>query len=401
MSVTANTRTNTSPSDAGQQAGVMVSEAVALVRALLSAGVLDANTLGLGGPAPAQQRLAEAAALVPGDPILIRDLVTKTRAGLIDSTDRTYGTYLTFLSDGWPAKAPEEEKLFEGFGDRWAHTVLASELEEVLRLVGQRALLNSHWREAAREAVGREVISSDASGARFNAVGAWRRAFKVAVKDRHLAKAFDPAQEVDKPRRGKSKRRALEPDQLKQLWDLVENTGNDPELDALICETIIISGARREGLLNLTLSGLDLQECTVRLDEKNGKVIAQPVPDWFVRRLYEFALSRGAARPGDKVFRQRARGKQPARAITSRRLDSLFQRLQAAYEWADKRQVTAHTLRHHGITAVERESSKAVSTRFARHEPADTNDNYSKASDKEVAAVVVRLHGGDHPWLHR
>jgi integrase len=397
MSITANTTTNTTPSDVGQKAGVLVSEAVALVRALLSAGVLDANTLGLGGPAPAQQRPDEAAALVPGKPIRIKDLVTKTRAGLIDSTDRTYGTYLTFLSDGWPAKAKEGEKLFEGFGHRWAHEVLASELEEVLRLVGQRALLNSHWREAARQAVGREVISSDASGARFNAVGAWRRAFK----DRHLAKAFDPAQEVVKPRRAKSKRRALEPDQLEQFWDLVENTGNDPELDALVCETAIIAGARREGVLNLDLSGLDQLECTVRLDEKNGKVVDQPVPDWFVRRLYEFALSRGACRPRDKVFRQRARGAKPARAITSRRLDSLFQRLQAAYEWADKQQVTAHTLRHHGITAVERASSKAGSTRFARHQPGDTNERYSKASEVEVAAVVVRLYGGDHPWLHR
>lgn len=58
----------------------------------------------------------------------------------------------------------------------------------------------------------------------------------------------------------------------------------------------------------------------------------QPVPDWFARLLHEFALSRGAVRPGDKVFRQRARGQQPARPITSRRLDSLIQRLQAAYE---------------------------------------------------------------------
>ena len=44
---------------------------------------------------------------------------------------------------------------------------------------------------------------------------------------------------------------------------------------------------------------------------------------------------------------------------------------------------------------------KAVSTRFARHELGDTNEQYSKASELEMAAVVVRLYGGDPPWLHR
>jgi site-specific recombinase XerC len=391
----------TNPSDAAQLTGRQVSDAVELLRALLSTAGLDGSNLGLTGLTPAQQRRAEAAALVPGKPIRIKDLVRKTRAGLKESTDRTYGTYLEMLSKGWPASAPKKEKLFKGFGKRWAHEVLASELEDALRFVEARALLTAHWRGVAREAVGREVLKSDASGAKYNAVGAWRSMFKVAVKDRHLGKAFDPSQDVDKPRRPESKRRALEPSQLDELWELVDNTGNDPELDRLLCETIIIAGARREGLLNLELSGLDRQECTIRLDEKFDKVVDQPVPDWFVQRLYEFAVSRGAGRPGDKVFRQRARGKQPARAITSRRLDGLFQRLQAAYAWADKRQVTAHTLRHHAITAVERSSSKAVALRFARHVPTDTNDRYSKASDLEVATAVVRLYGGDHPWLHR
>lgn len=78
----------------------------------------------------------------------------------------------------------------------------------------------------------------------------------------------------------------------------------------------------------------------VRLDEKFGKVVDQPVPDWFVRGLHEFAVRRGAARP-----------------ITSRRLDGLFDRLKKAYDWADKQQVSTHTLRHHAITMVERSSS--------------------------------------------
>jgi hypothetical protein len=36
----------------------------------------------------------------------------------------------------------------------------------------------------------------------------------------------------------------------------------------MIARTIVISGARREGILNLRMRGLDDVECTIRLDEK-------------------------------------------------------------------------------------------------------------------------------------
>ena len=67
--------------------------------------------------------------------------------------------------------------------------------------------------------------------------------------------------------------------------------------------------------------------------------------------------------------------------------------------WADKEQVTAHTRRHHSISVVERRFSKAVSLAFARHEPEDVNDRYSKATPPEVAHAVVTLYGGSHPWV--
>ena len=127
----------------------------------------------------------------------------------------------------------------------------------------------------------------------------------------------------------------------------------------------------------------------------------QPVPDWLIAELHAFAVARGAVRPADQVFRKRAGGKRAGGPITGRRFDNIFQRLQAGLEWADVEQVSAHTLRHHAISVVERASSKAVSLRFARHEPEDANDRYSKATDKEVAQVIVRLYAGDHPWVHR
>lgn len=393
-----------------------LTQSIDTVKQLLAAGLLDAKALGIdtptvAAPAPQGQAGRDAARqgslpdwfLVPGEPITVRDLMEKTRRGLKPETARAYGSYLDFLANGWTTCEPDQapETHYAGIGDRWAHQVLPSDLEEALRFVELRARQAGARRAAIREAVGRAALPATGVGARYNAVGAWRRAFEVAVKDRHLASQFNPAKDVKKPRRLTGTRRPLTQTQIEEFWAVVRNTGNDPDLDELLCLTVIISGARREGLFNLTIGGIDLEECTIRLDEKFDKVVDQPVPDWFAHELYDFAVSRGASGRSDAVFRTLPRPGATGRPVTDRRLDNIFQRLQSVLRWADRQQVTAHTLRHHAIALVERSSSRAVAIRFARHEPEDTNTLYGRASAKEVAQAVIRLHGGDHPWLHR
>jgi integrase len=375
-----------------------VTAATELVKALVATGQLTAEALGLpAAPPVADVRSRD---LVPGERILVRDLVAKTLDGLSEGSARTYGSYLRFIDQGWPASAPPEERLFAGFGDRYFDEVLPSELESALEMVKARALMTAHWRAQRREVAGRTVRDSDAGGAGYNAVGAWRRMGKVAVKDRHIAKGYDPSQEVTKPKRSDGLRPALEQEQFDELWQVVTGTGDDPELDELLVETILIAGARVEGLLNLTLGGVDLDDCTLLLDEKFGKKVAQPVPDWFAAKVHAFAVARGAKRRDDKVFVYRKSSRRQGAAITDRRFDNLFtDRVQAMLPWADKQQVTAHTLRHHAISVVERRFSKAVSLAFARHEPEDVNDKYSRASKEEVAQAVVALYGGAHPWV--
>lgn len=377
-----------------------IAAATELVKAMVASGAITAEALGLapaGGAAgiPARQ-------LVPGERITVHDLVVKTLEGLTPGTKRTYGTYLHFIDVGWPVNSPDEEKLFAGYGDRWADEVLASELEDALEMVKSRALLQAHWRAENRIAAGRAVRDSDAGGACYNAVGSWRRMFKTAVKDRHLAKGFDPSQEIDKPKRIDGERLALSQDKLDQVVAIITGTGDDPELDELILETILIAGARAEGIVNLTLGGVDLDKCTLYLIEKgrNGrkKRVHQPVPDWFAAKVHAFAVARGATMRDDTVFRYRRRGAGAGKPITDRRLDNIFAgRVQPMLPWADKDQVTAHTMRHHAISVVERRFSKAVSLAFARHEPEDVNDRYSKATPAEVAHAVVTLYGGSHP----
>lgn len=251
-------------------------------------------------------------------------------------------------------------------------------------------------------AAGRVIRRASGDGARYNAIGAWRCLFEVAIRDRHLAEGMNPASKFKRPKREKGgSRMALECEHYDQMVALLSSTGDDPELDELILRFLDITGARQEGVLNLRIEDIDPTECTVRLREKFGTDIDQPVPDWFVQELLAFAQRRGAVLRGDSVFRKRV-GPGLYKPIGRRRFNYVFcDRLQSSYEWADKMQVTAHTLRHHAITKVQRHAGSAVSTAFARHAIVETNDIYTEASQKEVAKAVVDLHGGDHPWLHR
>lgn len=185
-------------------------------------------------------------------------LVAKTKVDLRTSTLRAYRCYLDLLADGYQSK----DLTYPGIGDTMVHDVLASDLREALAFVKRRALRTAEKRGELRESVHRAVRESTGAGAQSNAVAAWRCAFKLAVDDRHLAKAFNPATDVEKPRRFSGKRRPLRSEHMKDFWAVVKGTGNDPELDELVCQTILITGARREGLINLNVRGIDRQECT-------------------------------------------------------------------------------------------------------------------------------------------
>ena len=338
-----------------------------------------------------------------GERILVADLVEKAVVSLTTNTKRTYEGYMRLLSDGDMTLTGADGKPWKGLGTMWADEVLPSHLERALTVVDLRASARAEGRAVRREEVGRTVRRTDGKGARYNAIGAWRCLLEVAIKDRHLAEGMNPALKLKKPTRVKGGRRgALEEQHYSQMVHLLSATGDDPELDAMVVRFIDVTGARQEGLLNLHFEDIDRSECTVRLHEKFDSHVDQPVPDYFIDELIEFARRRGATKRGDQVFRKRL-GLGRFEDITPRRFNYIFcDRLQASFEWADRLQVTAHTLRHHATTKVERHASKAVSTAFARHSPGrDTNEIYTEASPREVARAVVEIHGGDHPWLHR
>ena len=367
-----------------------------LVKQMLASGALTAEAIGLGGTPPPVVVGARGA----GERIKVAALAKLALASCTKNTARTYGSYMRLLAYGEPTVTGPDGQPYKGIGTLWSDEVLPSHLEAALKVVWARAKAGGEDRADRRESKGRVVRESDGSGAAYNAVGAWRKMFTVAVNERHLAEGFNPALKVKKPQRQPGRRLAIKEEHLREMLEFFGSTGDDPELDLMICRFILITGARQEGLLNLKFGGLDQDECTVRLDEKFGKVVHQPVPDWFMAELRAFALARGANRRKDRVFVKRlASG--GFRPITPRRFNSLFgDRLQALCPWADKTQTTAHTLRHHAVTVIERATSRAVATAFARHKPEGTNGIYTVASREEVAEAVVLVYGGDHPWLH-
>ena len=187
----------------------------------------------------------------------------------------------------------------------------------------------------------------------------------------------------------------LEDVQYFQMEDFFATTGHDPVLDWLIVRFVNITGARPAGVLNLDRAGLNKLESTVWLDDTGGRFVVQPVPDWFVDELFAFAKSRGSVRGMDKVFVKRsARG--GFTPISSRQLSDMFARLRKRFEWADRQQVTAQTVRRYAIERMVNRFGIGVATTFAHIKP-----TYPVARPESVADALVELFGGDHPWLHR
>jgi len=379
----------------GAEGGAGLAE---LVKLMLASGALTAEAIGLGGGTPSAVVVG---ARGSGKRVKVAELATRALAGCSKNTARTYGSYMRLLARGEPTVAGPDGEPYRGIGGMWADEVLPSHLKVALKVVWVRAKAGGEDRADRRESKGRVVRDTNGSGAAYNAVGAWRNMFTFAINERNLAEGFNPALKVEKPDRQPGRRLAIREELLRELLEHFGSTGDDPQLDLMICRFILITGARQEGLLNLRFGGLDPDECTVRLDEKFGKVVFQPVPDWFLAELQAFALARGSSQRKDPVFVKRlaSGGFTP---ITRRRFNSMFcDRLQAACPWADKAQVTAHTLRHHAVTVIERATSRAVATAFGRHKPEGTNGIYTVATREEVAEAVVLVYGGDHPWLHR
>lgn len=219
-------------------------------------------------------------------------------------------------------------------------------------------------------------------------VAALRAVFRRA-HDAGLIRA-NPAAALPRPRRVRSRRRALSDVELGELVDAVRTTSTDPHLDLLLVRFHLETGARRGGAINLTIADLDPPRSTVWLHEKNDSEREQPVSPTTMRLLQRHVARRGVG--AGPVFWTVS-----GQALTSRRYDAMFERARRLLPWAERTQVSAHVLRHTAITAVGRLAGYPVAQAFAGHAPSGTTGRYMYASVDEVASAVAVLTGELHP----
>ncbi|WP_432854890.1 tyrosine-type recombinase/integrase [Amycolatopsis sp. CA-161197] len=289
-------------------------------------------------------------------------------AGLVSpSTAASYGSYWNKAEAAW--------------GDRAMDTITASEIKALSEVARSTALVRRNSRG------GRNAAE--------NFVAAVRCLYRHLENDGRLDQHRNPARRVTKPRRNASTRRALAHKQLAELNDVVASTGDDPELDSLICRLHEETACRRGGAVGLRPRDLDRDQCTVLLREKGETERWQPVSPTLMRHLIAHDEERGSGDPNGRLLRY-ANGK----PITCRRYDYIFGRVQKELTWAHALQVSAHWLRHTTLTWVERNFGMGVARAFAGH--ADTGSDlttttYVKADITEVAAALAALTGEPHP----
>ena len=281
-----------------------------------------------------------------------------SRAGSV----RTYGTYWT--------------KFEATFGARRLDEFTTTDLRQFI--------------EEVRMQSRRRRNSVDGAGAAENAIGALRRLFTCAVDDGYLT--TNPAQELDKPARHPSIRRALSDDEITALAHATQTRSKDSALDLLLMRFHLESGARRGGALALTGTDLDHTHARVRRHEKGGTALWQPVSPTLVAALATHAATRGTGSPQDPVLYLRN-----GRPLPSRHYDTRYRYWRRECPWADTNMVSAHWLRHTTATKIERKFGRAVAHRFLRHSGGDVTHIYVKATEGDLARAVEWLTGETHP----
>jgi integrase/recombinase XerC len=133
------------------------------------------------------------------------------------------------------------------------HRVYCSYWERICRHWGSRPISEptpleiKRLAEQIRDDV---VVRRNARGGRSAAehlIAAMRCVYRHAVMDGLIREADNPAAKVAKPRRLASTRRVIPDAQLAQITEIVETTGNDPHLDALLLRLHLETACRRGG----------------------------------------------------------------------------------------------------------------------------------------------------------
>ncbi|MEV5650506.1 site-specific integrase [Nocardia sp. NPDC052254] len=296
------------------------------------------------------------------------DYIPQLRAAVPAGTSRAYASYWRRIETLWH--------------DRQLDEPTALELKQLVETARKNAIVrrNSRGGRSAAE----------------HMVAAIRCLYRHAHDDGYLIPTENPATTLAKPRRAPSPRGALTDQQLSQIIQIAETTGNDPELDALILRLHIETACRRGGALALRPKDIDPDHCLLWLREKGQSDRWQPISPTLAAALIAHA-DRGT-NPEDQLLCYRN-----GRPITGRRYDHLWNRIGRYLPWVRTQQITAHWLRHTTLTWVERNYGYAIARAYAGHsaQPGNvgTTMTYVRATLAETASALSALTGEPHPLV--
>jgi integrase len=290
--------------------------------------------------------------------------------------------------------------------ERVGAAVYSREHAELIVVIAYRlAVKRGAVANRQRAARGQPPKMADGYGAKESAVGAMRSLYDSASA---FCGGVNAALEIRKPRRMSRERRPMEPFEIVELHHLTSSGGNDPTLDTLLLDVGIATGARREGVTNLTVGQIHRDTQMIDMRDKYKRTQPVPVSLALIDRLLAHAQDRGGAacdptdtasyRSEAPVFYYHVRdGWAP---ITERRIDYLAARWQRDLPWAAAEQVGYHHLRHSMASLLSRRYGAQHKKRYLRHADGNVTDGYGVCTVEQLAAAMADLLAFEHPLVH-
>ena len=363
------------------------------------------------------------------DGLTLASYVARVEGGLTENTARSYATHFRHLVDGVPRQcscrceacvrefsvmgccecqcgkcAKAQSFPAQGSTTLSPAALRAIDLDLLIKLIEEMAVKRVMNANVTRARRGLSPKLSTGQGARELAVAAMRRLFGRLQEEGYVNRNL--ALGISKGRRNEPQRRALTDAELNEVFNTVVSGGDDPYLDFGLTWSEFELGARRGGILNLTVGSLDQETQLATLREKGNRLDTQPCSADLIQFLLDFAKLRGGDQcdptssnfnPNAAVFYFKDSTPEEPHPVTGRRFDTLHQRIQLALPWANSMHYSGHALRHTFGTMVERQAGYETAKRALRHSNSSTTDTYVKAGPIDVAKAVAALTGKSHP----
>jgi site-specific recombinase XerD len=229
----------------------------------------------------------------------IEDYVEKVLVGLTRNTARSYRTHFMHLVNGVDRQCEctcptciEEFRQEQTCNCRCStcgrasnflaagHLVVSQSnlndlnLELLVQLVRRMAEKKALAENVTRARQGLSAKPTHGQGAQEMCVTALSSLFARMIRDGHIVR--NPADLLPRGNRSSTTRRSLTDKELGELFSVVVSGGDDPDLDFAMTWAEFELGARRGGIVGLTIGQLDFESQMVTLREKGNRQDQQP-----------------------------------------------------------------------------------------------------------------------------